>query len=581
MAETATTAAPAVKTSKNSTAQRLARAIKVSDTGMNDFRHARYEQMRQYGGTQYGSGGPEKAEPLNLPYSIVQTFLPALAIDPKSRIKSLTGEDFEPFGHKLSLAVNRVVEEIELGETFNTILIDSLFGMGIAYSGIVNGELGPDVDEQGYYHDAGETFVDHISPDLYIPDRFATKPEAYTFEAHKYLVGYEWAMDSGLFKKHLLEKLSPSLDPRRKRRLEALSKGQIDTSQHWIDQIELISAWLPDHNAIITLPGDAERTEDYLHEADWDGPEEGPYDKLVLMQMPDNALGISHVGIIYEMHMLINELARKIMRQTMTQKNLLLYDLADVRSAQAVQNATDNSLVGVKTAKNFQEARLGGADDSNYHAIDYFRQFLNQIGGNIDAIGGLTPQSETLGQDQMLYASASMKLNWWRGRALKCAGRIMKKAARHVWEDPLKQMNLLDERPYGVSVPLQWGPQERQGDFEDYAIDVEPYSIHDDTPERQYERVASWVKDVLLPLATLGQAQGVEVDVGVVAEVTGELGSIPRAREMVTTGMQQPEQAETNLNLANTTKTVNVGGQRQPGPQKTRPAPREVAGAAK
>ena len=81
--------APAIKTSKNRVAMRLAKAVKHADRCMAPFRSDRLKHLKQFAGAWYGSKKSVRAEPLNLVFFVVQALFPSLSINISISSKNL------------------------------------------------------------------------------------------------------------------------------------------------------------------------------------------------------------------------------------------------------------------------------------------------------------------------------------------------------------------------------------------------------------------------------------------------------------------------------------------------------------
>jgi len=527
---------PAISTSKTRVAVKLAKALKAADKRMEPFRADRMLQLKEFVGTYYGPFRPEKAEPLNLIHYLVQSYLPALYLSPACKMTTeLPG--LRPFAARFSLAVNRMLREIRLSETLRFVLTDSFFGFGLTYAGVCAGPMGDMDDAQSWLHDPGDPFVDAIDLGRYIPDPYATRRDGYAFEADGIQVDFEQAMDSSSpFDKKLMESLRPReegpTDSRNE--VEHLSRGKEVTQDRFIDEVEIKRCWVPSMNSIVYLPGDLDLTKDFLAVADFDGPDSGPYDAFGLIDVPGNAIPVSLCGIVYDLHILINAQGRKSKRQAERQKTLLLLRETAAKDAESIRTADDGDVVLVAEPKDSNEAAFGGPDKGNLETIQFFSDWFNLVSGNPNLVGGTQAEEGTLGQSQMLFGGASAKLSYWRGKIIESLQKVIQKIAWSLWTDTEKRMDLSLPVQGGKSYPVEWTPEIRKGMFDDYTIDIEPYGLVADTPEQKYERTKEFIRDVILPLAPIGMQQGVLPDVGVLSEMMGEMGRIPRADEIFT-----------------------------------------------
>jgi hypothetical protein len=166
------------------------------------------------------------------------------------------------------------------------------------------------------------------------------------------------------------------------------------------------------------------------------------------------------------------------------------------------------------------------------------------VAGNVDLLGGLSPMSNTLGQDEMLFNSASVRVEDMRSAVGDFPRQVGTKLAWFLWHDPLvdlplvKIANLKSEISSAQSeisdssAPLRFSAATRKGEWLDYHFDVEPHSMNPDSPTRKYRRVLDWVRNVVLPTAPIAASQGLSLDVARLARLTGSLLNIEEAGEI-------------------------------------------------
>lgn len=510
--------APEIQTAKTSSAIRLARSVKHADARMQKYRRQRVAFLKQYAGPYYHAWDeftPYKrsdpmAEPLNTLFSMVEILCPNLVGETIFTDAATEIPQLRPFAERLRLRNDHVAKEIALADSIGDMVLDCIFGAGIAKVGI--SPVGsPDIDEPlGYLHDAGQPYADPVDLDDYVVERDAKIRERATFEGNRYLVPLDWAYDVGLYDKDMLDRMEPVHEGRSsgEQRATSLSTSHAATQEKpFIPFLEFLDLWVPHNNTIVTLPGQPDRTSGYLREATWKGPERGPYEMLALARLPSNLMPIPYIAIIYDLHILLNELARGIRRRAEAEKNIGLYPLNKERDAEAIRDSQDGQLVGVTVPGEIKEFRFGGVDPRAYEPVQFFQMWQNRIAGNPDLLGGQAARSETLGQDQILMQQASIRINRARQRVQTFVQRIIEKIAWFVWTDPHTSQELTMEVK-GMKIPMRWDAGVREGDFLDYNFSIQPYSMTPDSPDMQYQRTMEIVRDVIVPLAPIAASQG-------------------------------------------------------------------------
>ncbi|HUU59222.1 MAG TPA: hypothetical protein VMZ50_06745 [Phycisphaerae bacterium] len=527
-------------TSTKTSAQRLAEAVRAADRRMGPHRQYRRVFLRQYAGPYYvGAGGvsgvdPTGPEPLNLIYSLVSVILPHLvARNPRAMIRTPHAR-LRAQAEVFELAWNQLAGEIDLSRSLRTAVTDALFGAGIMKVG-----LGPAGDGEGlaepagYLHDNGQPFADPVDLEDYMIDPHARTREHAAFEGNRYRLPLEYVLESGLYDRALAENLTPRRGDGDRRSASEVSGPDTrgPDGDGYVKYAELIDLWLPNENVVVTLPGDSDGPQGFLREVEWYGPERGPYEVLGFYWVPDNVLPVPLVSLIFDLHVMINKIARKLGRQADRQKDLVLFDERISEEAEKVRDASDGEMVGVQNVDRYRQVSFGGANESGYEHLEFLFEQFRRIGGNTDLLGGIKPQSETLGQEEMLQANASARIEDMRGQLHDFTKRIGQKLAWYLWYDPLIELPLTKRTAAGDEIPVTFSARMREGDFLDYHFEIEPHSMGPDSPARRFRRTLEWIEKVILPTADLAAEQGAQLDAAKLARITARLLNIDGAEE--------------------------------------------------
>jgi len=171
---------------------------------------------------------------------------------------------------------------------------------------------------------------------------------------------------------------------------------------------------------------------------------------------------------------------------------------------------------------------LGGVKQDNYRSTDFFHAIFERIAGNPSTLGGLQAKAPTLGQEQMLYANASARVNDMRNIVVHDAcSKVLERMAWYLWTDPIREHASTIRFPGGLEMPVKWTPDLREGDFLDYNFSISAYSTGRDSPEMQYRRLMEVIQSVVLPLSSLAEAQGTRLDVSKLIEIISRQLDLP------------------------------------------------------
>jgi hypothetical protein len=182
------------------------------------------------------------------------------------------------------------------------------------------------------------------------------------------------------------------------------------------------------------------------------------------------------------------------------------------------------------------------------------------MAGNLDVLGGLGPQSETLGQDRLLSASASMRIQKMQKTTITFVRDIIEDIFMYMWEDPLynptvtKRVKGFDD----ISIQVPFGPEERQAEFLRLNIDIEPYSMQHTTPEVKLQGLRTIFQEFIAPFLPMMQAQGISIDFEQLMRKIGKLGNLPELNDIIVYSNPihepQPQQVQAAAKPATTTR---------------------------
>ena len=86
---------------------------------------------------------------------------------------------------------------------------------------------------------------------------------------------------------------------------------------------------------------------------------------------------------------------------------------------------------------------MGGINTNSLAYAIQLDRILSRNAGNLDLLGGLSPQSDTVGQDELLASNASKRIADMQDRVTEFTTRIVKDLAWYLWNDPLIDLPLV------------------------------------------------------------------------------------------------------------------------------------------
>lgn len=521
------------------TYDKLRGAVVTSRKQLAVYRDNIRAAIKEYVGAHYSEDGADDSVPVNLLELTVNIYKRHLVGGQPKILATTYRSDLKPIAKKLQAQVNKRLKQIRFRDTFERFVKAALFGPAIM-------KVGMDIYAEALFGDEylpiGESYVQDVSFHDWVHDMSAKSYEQIGFAGHRYRLPMKYVRESGLYKHtgELASTLATEMSSGDDERAEFISRGQPPEQADFIEYVELWDIWIPGDNVVITMPS---KTGPMIREQEWEGPGHGPYHLLNFTDVPDQIIGLPPVATWMDMHELANGLFRKLARQASRQKTYTAYRSTATRDAQRAQTVPDGGMIAMDDPEGVVERATGGADANNMafvlQAIDKYSWFA----GNLDAMGGLGPQSETLGQDAILTENASQRLQEMQQRTKEVAAAVCEDLAWYEYTDPVKEDDIeLPVEGTGIVLSDTFSPEERTEPFDLFCIDIEPYSLKYRTPPQRLEVITRLV-DRIVPLLPLLEQQGVMFDIEAYLRIFGEYTNMPELADIIKFS-EPPEQAE-------------------------------------
>ena len=510
-----------------STFNKLTASIDWSQSQLSFARAQRVSAIKQFAGSHYAEGGAQLNVPVSVLKLAVDIYVRTLAPRMPRVLVTTVDRSMKPAAAKLELALNLIPDEIKLSDTLRRVVTEALFAFGIVKIGLhTTGEM--------LGHNYGEPFVDSIDLDDYFIDMTAKHLDLIQYEGNDYYPTLEEVMESDRFKKGKTNGLDDEADSNMNELGEARA-GSITSdsaAEEYKKRIKLRDVWVPGEGLLHTY---AVKSKRLLGTIEWEGPERGMYRKLGFSNVPGNLLPLPPVSMWRDLHELSNALFRKLGRQADGQKSCLGFQGNNEDEITAFKAARDGDGILYKGPKP-EKLEVGGVSTNTLAFYQVCRELSSYFSGNLDALGGLAPMTETVGQDKLLTESASAQMRDMSGRTVDFVRDVFKDLAFYEWNDPVKSRTL--ERPIpgmpGVKMPVVWDKSSRTGDFDSLDLDIDVYSLQDDSPGLKLQRLGFIMQTYIGPLMPEIQRQGGQVDAKGIIEIVTKLADFPELANIVT-----------------------------------------------
>lgn len=504
---------------------KLTESIDWAQRQLDYPRKKRVESVRQFVGFHYFENGAPKRVPVNFLALAVQIYVRQLAARAPRAMITTWRQDLLPVAADLELAINQIPGEIGLTKTLRKFVTEALFSMGIVKCGLhtVGEALG---------HEYGEIFVDLVTLDDYFLDMAAQDYTRIDYEGNDYWIDYEELMDSGVVDKKDRAFLKPDeytvIGPSGAERAEEISTDS--SPSVYRDKIHLRDVWLPKDKLIVTYGVTSKRK---IKVMDRDEPH-GPYYRLGYTDVPSNLLPLAPAALWRDLHDLANSLYRKLGNQADSQKSVLGFSGENDEEVEEFKKARDGDGIRYQ-GREPKELKAGGIDAKTLAFYLQTKDLQSYFAGNIDSLGGLAAQTETVGQDRLIGEAAGAQLRDMADTTVGVIKEIFQAFVYYEWNDPIKRRML--EKPIpgtDLKVATEFGPEHKQGDMELYELSIDVYSMQDDSPQLKLQKLGLVTQQYVLPLAPLIQQQGGTIDVQRIMQLVAKYADLPELSQIVT-----------------------------------------------
>lgn len=490
----------------------LSDAVKEGFDRMDRFRKSRAMFLKDYVGHYFQSEhGLTGETPINLVFMAIHALVPNL-VQREGMNKVLT--DFlayKEYAEELGLALDRLQKQLKMRRILRAGIVDMCIG-GLAVfktSIAANGMLLPIGEDEDV--PLGQIYTDLVSLDDVTFDPTAIAFDKAAFMGHRVRVAREQLIEAGWEEESV--KRVPSATTHQRELEWAQSMTQDSKAAHRMydlqDYVYVVEVNIPQAGVVVYIPDPCQTTfDDFLHVAEYVGPETGPFTVGTLTQpVPDNPFPIAPVGIWRDLNDMANMIFKKFMNQSERQKDVLLYrpELADV--ADAIRAAVDGEAIACSDPKGINVASYGGQNPDNERMVQEMRSWFNYIAGNPDQLMGIGAAADTATEYQGNQANATVRIQDMRDMIADTSAEISGKQAWFLHTDPLlfqpgqPGIPLIRRVSGGEEVQVFLTPEQRQGDWLDYSFEIVRRSMTVLEPTLRSKRLMEFYTNVVPSLA--------------------------------------------------------------------------------
>ena len=534
-------ARPPEATSKGINMARLRESMDWSAKQLRPFRERYEECVKFYAGARYGGHNNIRRTPVNMLQLAVNIWTRQLVSSDPQVLALTSSPELRPDAVELEIAINHLLRQIKFGETLQRVVKQAMFGPGILKVGVTSPYL---PSASGFSSQSGDVFADAVLFEDWLHDMNARSKEEWDWCANRYRVSFEEVMANPEFDPEVKQALkynvvatSDDMDGAygggAGKKTSHLSTGDSIMRTEFKQHIELWDVWIPADNLIVTIP--AQHTDKPLQVREWKGPENGPFYILSFSDVPGNMLPVAPAQTLFDLQDLITQLFNQLARQASRQKSLTIVDGRGENdgTGEAIRDASDGMIVSTNHIDSVKPFDLPGIDSSNFLFTKWVKELFSYMGGNIDAMGGLARQANTLGQEQLLAESSSEMLRDMQTKVIDFTKTMCTDLAWFMYTDPTMRVTLSKPVEGYGDIPFEYGPEQRTQDFFHYNFEIQPYSMQSQSPQDRLSKMLNIVQSVLLPLSPQLDAWGMPLDVKRLVEFIAKYTDMPEFNEII------------------------------------------------
>ena len=509
----------------------LSKAVGYSYDTLKVFRDNRIRLMKEYVGANYSEFGSIDKVPINLLELAMNIYLQKLVAKNPAISITTDHKKLKEISNRFEIAGNHLIKEIRLGKTLETVVSAAMFSKGIVKIGLNISK----VEVGGITHDSGQPFVDAISLDDWVEDMTASTNENGQYEGNYWYPTIDEAEE--LFPG---ETFTPVTEETNKHDKDHnISEGSTTQREEFRPTVKLLDLFLKKQNLILqctTTDDDKDPIDKVLKAIKWKGPENGPYRKLGFAQLEGNTMPLAPAMHWLDMHELTNNLFRKLGRQATRQKTVTGVRPGGQQDGDRIINASDGDMIAMDDPRNVMDYNSGGIKQETLAFMMVVKDMFSYMAGNLDMLGGLGPQSETLGQDQLLSVSASMRVQKMQKEATEFTTDVLRDLMWYLWYDPNPKQKDVVRKLSGfesISITIPFNPDDREGDYLEYNLEMEPYSMQHQTPESKVQGLRTIFAEIIMPLIPMMEQQGITLDIESFFKKLAKLTSLNELNDIV------------------------------------------------
>lgn len=527
----------------------LRASMRRSSKMLQPHRDFRRELIKEFVGHEYNENGASRETMFNVWGMAVEILATSVSGGTPQVDLYTDRDDLMAFAADFSAVLNKELQRMDFGSVTEEWVLEALFGLGVLKIGT----------EESHYLDvlpgmqtrrSKRIFADSVDLDSWVHDMEAKDWDEIDFCGDKYRCAYEQV------------KKNPDYNPKARAVIQPDSEGQVNSIPDGDDDgnltpdvglygetlfkeyVTLWDVYIPRDNVIVTFADGQDNVPPLLVQ-EWNGPRNysGPYYILPAMKVPGNLMPKTPGHQLKPLHDLINRLWRKLSKQAGNQKTVVLVETGSQDDGRKIADSNDTQVVSVASLAGIQEVNFLGPDQGNIAFAAQAYDTFNRVAGNLEAIGGLGPQSSTVGQDAIISETASRRVAKLQQRVLAAVAQACTDIGWYLWQSEQtltarRQMPGVEGKQYPVKIE----PHDRRGDFTDYDVRISPHTLKYVAPGDRSNTLLTLLTQIIMPALPFIQQSGTTIDWGRLIQLLAKQQDLPELLNVIKTQAPNPYQ---------------------------------------
>jgi hypothetical protein len=529
----------------------LSASVNSSYSALSSFRASRSEVIRKYC-SNYGDNainsknGRNAVNMLEMAIKIYTQKL--ISGDPRVKITPLANSlDLKLLSRRLERGVNAYIKNNGIKERIELAVKDAFFSMGIMK--VAKDHIG--------------AYAEHVSLNDWVHDMSAKSFDKCEFMGNRYEVLLEDLFEMYPdMSKEAREHAKNSVNGYRYSETESV----LTTNSHigndaLYDKVQLWDIYLPlDNKVVVLLDADTSVGDVILSEYDWGDPVQPPFITLGMDTVPDNTMPLAPAMLLESMSDFINDSFHKLRDQAMREKTVYAVQPGDGEDAKRVMDAGDGECVSINNPNSVKEMHFGGINQTTLAMFLQAKNLYSWLAGNLDMLGGLSPQSKTMGQDQLLAESASDNIRAMQQKVSYFIQRVLSSITDHIYHDSNMDIMVAWEAP-GMEDMIfyeQLTPVQRFAEFRTFNIQVDPYTLVHQSPQEKIAGINAIVANTVAPFMQDMAQQGISLDYERYFKTIAEYANLPELNYIIQYSEPRTpaEKIESGASMPSTTRRI-------------------------